>query len=164
MAETQDRLETGAAPTDPGRRRLLNWFLGTTFGALLASVLYPVVKFISPPEIPESTTNQVEAGPTNDPELLEKGYKIIRFGAEPVILIRLSEAEFRAFAGTCTHLDCIVEFHKNEKRLWCNCHNGEYDLQGQVAAGPPPKPLEPFKVDLVAKGSNQPQTIVVSKA
>lgn len=148
---------------DPGRRRLLNWFLGTSLGALFASVVYPILRFVSPPEIPESTTNQVEAGPTNDSELLELGYKIVRFGAEPVILVRLSETEFRAFAGTCTHLDCIVEFQKDKSRLWCNCHNGEYDLQGQQVAGPPPRPLEPFKVDLVYKGPGQPQTIVVSR-
>ena len=157
-------MENETSQTDPGRRKVLNWFLGTSVGALAASVVYPVLRFVSPPEIPESTTNQVEAGPTNDPELLEKGYKIVRFGAEPVILVRLSDTEFRAFAGTCTHLDCIVEFQKDKSRIWCNCHNGEYDLHGQQVAGPPPKPLEVFKVDLVYKGPGQPQTVVVSRA
>lgn len=157
-------MENETSRPDPGRRKLLNWFLGTTLGALFASVVYPVLRFVSPPEIPESTTNQVEAGPTNDPDLLELGYKIVRFGAEPVILVRVSETEFRAFAATCTHLDCIVEFQKDKSRIWCNCHNGEYDLQGQQVAGPPPKPLEPFEVDLVYKGPGQPQTIVVSRA
>ncbi len=147
-----------------GRRRFLTWFLGTSAGALMAAIAYPVARFVSPPEVPEASTNQVEAGPTNDPELLEKGFKIVRFGADPVILVRVSETEYRAFAGTCTHLDCIVEFQKDKQRIWCNCHNGDYNLHGQVVAGPPPKPLEPFKVDLVFKGSGQPQTIVVSRA
>jgi Rieske Fe-S protein len=144
-------------------RRLVNWMLGTSMGALVLSVLYPVARYVSPPEVPEASTNQVEAGPTNDPELLERGFKIIRFGQEPVILIRVSETDYRAFSGTCTHLDCIVEFQKAEQRIWCNCHNGEYSLQGEVVAGPPPRPLEPFKVDLVSKGSGQPQAIVVSR-
>jgi len=155
---------TEITPTGKSRRGFLNWFLGTAAGALAAAVFYPVLRFVSPPEVPEASTNQVEAGATNDPELLEKGFKIVRFGADPVILVRLSDTEFRAFAGTCTHLDCIVEFQKAEQRIWCNCHNGNYNLQGQVVAGPPPKPLEPFKVDLVAKGSGQPKTIVVSRA
>ncbi|MGB5161508.1 MAG: ubiquinol-cytochrome c reductase iron-sulfur subunit [Thermoanaerobaculia bacterium] len=155
---------TETTPSDNSRRRFLNWFLGTAAGALTVAVLYPVLRFVSPPEVPEASTNQVEAGPTNDAELLEKGFKIVRFGADPVILVRLSETEYRAFAGTCTHLDCIVEFQKDKQRIWCNCHNGEYNLHGQVVAGPPPKPLEPFKVDLVFKGSGQPQTIVVSRA
>jgi len=155
---------TEITPSGNSRRRFLNWFLGTAAGALTVAVLYPVLRFVSPPEVPEASTNQVEAGPTNDAELLEKGFKILRFGADPVILVRLSETEYRAFAGTCTHLDCIVEFQKDKQRIWCNCHNGEYNLHGQVVAGPPPKPLEPFKVDLVFKGSGQPQTIVVSRA
>jgi cytochrome b6-f complex iron-sulfur subunit len=156
-------------PETPGagvrnRRSFLNWLLGTSFGALFGSVLYPVARFLSPPNIPEASTRQVEAGAVNDPELLEKGFKILRFGNEPVILVRTSEDDYRAFAGTCTHLDCIVEFHKEPGRIWCNCHNGEYDLRGRVVAGPPPKPLETFEVDLVSKSAGQPKTIVVSRA
>lgn len=149
---------------DGGRRRFLNWFLGTSIGALCASVLYPVARFVSPPVVPEATTRTVEAGPTNDPDLLERGFKIVRFGSEPVILIRVSETDFRAFAGTCTHLDCIVEYHKDKKRIWCNCHNGEYNLSGQVVAGPPPRPLKAFTVDLVAKAVGEPEQIVVTRA
>lgn len=148
----------------PNRRGFLNWLLGTSVGALFASILYPVARFVSPPEIPEASTRQVEAGPVNDPELLEKGFKILRFGNEPVILVRVDEEDYRAFAGTCTHLDCIVEFHKEPGRIWCNCHNGEYDLRGRVVAGPPPKPLETFQVDLVSKAAGQPKTVVVSRA
>ena len=146
------------------RRGFLSWFLGTSFGALFATVAYPVLRYVSPPRIPEASTNQVEAGTTNDPDLLDRGFKIVRFGAEPVILIRLSDSEFRAFAATCTHLDCIVEYQKDKKRIWCNCHNGEYNLSGQQVAGPPPRPLDSYKVDLVAQGVGEPQQIVVSRA
>jgi Rieske Fe-S protein len=148
---------------DRSRRRFINWFLGTSVGALVASTLYPVVRFVSPPEVPEAATNQVQAGSTDDPEMLEKGFKIVRFGNEPVILIRVSDSDFRAFAGTCTHLDCIVEFQKDKQRIWCNCHNGEYNLSGQRVAGPPPAPLETFKVDLVPSSPGQPRQIVVSR-
>jgi Rieske Fe-S protein len=149
---------------DRGRRNVLNWFLGTSVGGLLVAVLYPVARFVSPPDEPEAATHQVEAGATNDPELVEKGFKIVRFGAEPVILIRVSEDEYRAFAATCTHLDCVVEYQKDHARIWCNCHNGEYDLHGRNVAGPPPKPLEPYDVHLVSRGTGQPATIVVSRA
>jgi len=151
-------------PPDVGRRGFINWLLGLSGSALLASVLYPVLRFVSPPRVPEASTNQLEAGRTNDPELLERGFKILRFGSEPVILIRMSDASFRAFSATCTHLDCIVEYQRDKSRIWCNCHNGEYDLTGRNVAGPPPKPLTPFKVDVVARGPAEPGTIVVSRA
>jgi Rieske Fe-S protein len=156
----EDRME---ALPQPGRRRLINWFLGGSFGALIASVIYPILRFISPPRIPEATTAQVEAGDTNDPQLLQKGFKIVRFGADPVIVVRASETDIRALSATCTHLDCIVGYQKDRNRIWCNCHGGSYDLNGNNVGGPPPRPLTPYKVNLVAKGSGT-STIVVSKA
>ena len=146
------------------RRRLLNRFLGTSVGALLASVVYPVLRYVSPPVIPEATTAQVEAGSTNDPELLGRGFKIVRFGADPVILIRVSETEYRAFTATCTHLDCVVEFRQAERVIWCNCHNGQYDLNGRNVAGPPPRPLTPLQVHVVSRGAGQPGSLVVSRS
>jgi len=152
-----------AGQADAGRRRLLNWFLGSSTAALLVSILYPILRFISPPKVPEAATDQVDAGPTNDPDLLGQGYKIIRFGSEPVIVVRVSDGDIRAFSATCTHLACIVEFRRREQDIFCNCHGGEYDLRGRNVAGPPPRPLTAFKVDLVAKGGAGAKTIVVSK-
>jgi cytochrome b6-f complex iron-sulfur subunit len=159
--------DTPARAADDGavfdRRRLLNWFLGTSFGAMLVAVIYPVFRYVTPPRIAEANTNEVDAGPVNDPELREKGFKILRFGAEPVILVRTGEERFYAMSATCTHLDCIVGYQKEHNRVWCNCHGGAYDLEGRNVSGPPPKPLTPYKVNLVARGSG-PATIVVSKA
>jgi cytochrome b6-f complex iron-sulfur subunit len=151
-----------AIPT-PERRRFINWLLGTSFGALIASVVYPIIRFISPPRIPEPSTAQIEAGDTNDPVLLQKGFKIVRFGADPVIVIRVAENDVRALTATCTHLDCIVGYQKDQTRIWCNCHGGSYDLNGRNIGGPPPRPLTPLKVNLVAKGGGS-SVIVVSKA
>jgi len=151
------------SPGGPNRRRFLNWFLTTSVGALAAAIAYPILRFVSPPEMPDAGTHQVEAGFTNDPDLLDKGYKIVRFGNEPVIVVRVDEGDIRAFAGTCTHLDCIVEYRREKRRIWCNCHNGQYNLQGKQVAGPPPRPLDPFRVDLVARGSGQPRQIVISR-
>jgi Rieske Fe-S protein len=145
------------------RRRLLNWFLGTSIGALVASVIYPVARYVTPPKIAEASTNQIEAGDVNDPQLRDKGFKIVRFGAEPVILIKAGDNDYKALSATCTHLDCIVGFQKEQGRIFCNCHGGAYDLNGRNICGPPPRPLTPYKVNLVAKGS-EPALIVVSKA
>ena len=144
------------------RRSFINWFLGTSFGALIVAVIYPVVRFISPPRIPEASMQQVEAGDSSDPTLLQKGFKIVRFGADPVIVVRVAENDIRAFSATCTHLDCIVGYQKDKTRVWCNCHGGSYDVNGRNLGGPPPRPLTPYKVNLVAKNGSS--TIVVSKA
>ncbi len=148
---------------DSSRRRFLNWFLGSSLGALVAAVLYPVARFLNPP--PEATvvTNEVDAGEINDPQFVDQGFKIVRFGSQPVIVVRVAESDFRAFSGVCTHLACIVEYRKAPHVIWCNCHNGQYNLQGQVVGGPPPKPLMPYNVHLVAQGAGRPAKVVVSK-
>ena len=155
-----DQVESGGSFN---RRKLLNWFLGTSAGALAVAVIYPVFRYMTPPKIAEASTNQVEAGQVNDPQLRDKGYKILRFGAEPVILVKAADNDFRAFSATCTHLDCIVGFQKDKSQIYCNCHGGTYDLTGRNVAGPPPRPLTPYKVNVVAKGS-EPGLIVVTKA
>jgi len=149
---------------DIGRRRLINAFLGTSVGAFVASVVYPILRFVSPPRVPEAATHQVEVGPTNDPELLEKGFKIIPFGQEPVIVIRVADDDYRAFSATCTHLDCVVEYQRAERRIWCNCHDGHYDLAGRNVAGPPPRPLTPYPVHLVRSTPGQPASVIVRRS
>lgn len=150
---------------DATRRRFLNWFLGLSAGALAAAVVYPVLRFFTPPEIAEAITNQVEVGRTNDPELLEKGFKIVRFGEDPVIVIRVAEDDFRAFSAVCTHLACIVSYRPELRRIWCYCHNGVFDLTGKNVGGPPPRPLAPYAVHVVpGKAPADPGTLVVERS
>lgn len=157
-------LTTPSGPeVDSSRRRFLDWFLGTSLGALLAAVIYPVARFLSPPRVPEATTSQAEAGRVNDPEFLDEGFKIIRFGQEPAIVIRVAEDDFRAFSATCTHLDCTVSYRKDRRLIWCYCHNGIYDLTGKNIGGPPPRPLTPYRVQMAAEGSG-PARLIVEKA
>lgn len=151
-------------PPNESRRGFVNWFLGSAMAALAGAVIYPIARFVSPPRIPEASMNQVDAGTVDDPELAEKGYKIVRFGARPVILLRVADGEYRAFSATCTHLDCIVEYQKKERRIFCNCHGGEYDLNGRNVAGPPPRPLERYEVKVLAASGGRPASLVVSRA
>lgn len=138
------------------RRRFLNYLLGTSFGATLLAILYPVIKFISPPEVIEAAQTSVVAGKTG--ELAANSGKIFKFGNKPGLLIRTPSGELKAFSATCTHLDCIVQYQPESKQIWCACHNGQYNLSGQNVGGPPPRPLEEFAVN--TRGDE----IIVSKS
>jgi Rieske Fe-S protein len=48
----------------------------------------------------------------------------------------------RVLASSCTHLGCGVRWDQDRERFLCPCHGGEYDAEGTVVAGPPPRPLE----------------------
>ena len=131
----------------PGRRRFLDGFLGVAITSLAAAVLYPVIRYISPPRIPEAASNRVLAGKV--PELKQDGWKIFPFGSEAGILIEKVPGEYVALSATCTHLECTVQFDKPSKRIWCACHNGYYDLTGRNVAGPPPRPLTSYEVQVI---------------
>lgn len=128
------------------RRRFIAWFLRTSVGALAAAVLFPVFRFLSPPSVAEDTGTRVLAGRVS--EMGREKWKIFPFGSEPGILVETSPGAYAAFSATCTHLDCTVQFENSSKRIWCACHNGYYDLQGRNVAGPPPKPLTPYEVQV----------------
>jgi cytochrome b6-f complex iron-sulfur subunit len=151
------------APPDPSRRRFVDRLLGTSFGVLLAWILYPVLRFLEPAEVPEAAANQVDAGTADDPDLVANGFKIVPFGNEPVILVRSAEGEYHAFSATCTHLDRIVEYRSDRSLLWCNCHNGQFDLNGQVVGGPPPRPLRPYRVHVVEGEGGRAASLVVER-
>jgi Rieske Fe-S protein len=129
-----------------GRRSLLNWLLGLWGGGVLGSVFYPVARYLAPPDIPEAAT--LSAGAGSAESLLPNSGRVVPFGSRPAIVIRTPTGELRAFSAICTHLDCTVQYRPDLQRIWCACHNGEYDLNGRNVAGPPPRPLEAYDVNV----------------
>ena len=126
------------------RRTWLTWLLGGGVAASLGSFLYPVVRFLNPPQVSEAAVNEVAAGKVQD--LKPNSGKIVKFGNKPALLVRVSETEWKAFSAVCTHLNCTVQYQDTTKQIWCACHNGTYDMSGRVVSGPPPKPLQEYAV------------------
>jgi Rieske Fe-S protein len=132
--------------TNNNRRDFLGMLLGGGFFAWIISLFYPVFRFLEPPKVEEVKVSSVKIGAVEEME--RDSGKIIKFGNKPVIVIRKTEGEYIAFAGVCTHLDCIVQFRKDYGQIYCACHNGRYDLNGRNVSGPPPAPLKKFGVTI----------------
>jgi len=139
------------------RRRFLNRLLSTWAGGVLVSILYPVVRYLVPPQVPEAATRTVSAGKAVT--LVANSARIVPFGSTPVIVVRTATGELRAFGGTCTHLACTVQYRPDLGHIWCACHDGHYDLNGRNISGPPPAPLTTFDVNV--KGDD---IVIVRKA
>ena len=129
------------------RKRFLDWLLGGSVGGLLAAVVYPVTRYIIPPKLAEATVSTVvlpfEAG-----DMAANSGRIFKFGSKPAMIVKTATGELRAFSAECTHLDCTVQYRDDLHEIWCACHNGHYDLQGKNIEGPPPRPLDTYKVDV----------------
>ena len=61
-------------------------------------------------------------------------------------LRRVNDQEFIAFSTICTHLGCPVRWLATADLFMCPCHGGVFYANGQVASGPPPKPLNRYPV------------------
>ncbi len=133
----------GREQVQPGRR-WVNAVLASSIVASIASILYPVIRFIIPVEVMESTSRSVVAAKAS--ELKRNSSKIFKFGSKPALLVRTADDEWKAFLATCTHLNCTVQYRDNLRLIWCACHGGTYDLQGRNVSGPPPRPLDPLQV------------------
>jgi Rieske Fe-S protein len=141
---------------DSERRNFLNWFIGTTAGAFLLSIFYPLSRYLIPPKAEESTARTVTLA-IKAQEIKPNSGQIFRFGSQPAILINTPAGELKAFSAVCTHLACIVQYRSDISHVWCACHNGHFDLNGKNIEGPPPRPLDEYAVNV--KGDQ----IVVSK-
>ena len=128
------------------RRHLLNTLLSSGIAATAASIFYPILRFIIPPEAAESAVMSVSAGRPDD--VPPNTGTIFKFGSEPGLLVRTTEGELKAFSARCTHLNCTVQYDPAQKLIVCACHNGQFDLNGKNVAGPPPKPLPALTVNV----------------
>lgn len=72
------------------------------------------------------------------------GYLIIS-SLPAVIVLRLSDTEFRAFTAVCTHSGCIVS-NFSANRINCACHGSQFDTRGQVVRGPASRQLVSYPV------------------
>ncbi len=52
------------------------------------------------------------------------------------------------FSAVCSHLGCLVSYHKDKQEFVCPCHGGKYDLTGRNISGPPPAPLTRFPLKI----------------
>jgi Rieske Fe-S protein len=123
--------------------------------ALLGAAGYPVLRYLWPPRGTEASVSSVVAGKAG--ELATNSAKIFRFGNRPGLLVRTPQDELKAFSAVCTHLNCTVQYDRDTSVIWCACHNGKFDLNGQVISGPPPRPLEAYQVN------QQGDDVIVSK-
>ncbi|HTT18905.1 MAG TPA: Rieske 2Fe-2S domain-containing protein [Candidatus Sulfotelmatobacter sp.] len=126
------------------RRQWIGALLGGGVLASLASFLYPVLRYLIPPVIPDLGGDEIVAAKLA--ELRPNSAKIFRFGSRPGLLIMNADSSYRALSATCTHLGCTVQYRSDLRQIWCACHNGIYDLNGRNISGPPPRPLDVFDV------------------
>jgi cytochrome b6-f complex iron-sulfur subunit len=76
--------------------------------------------------------------------------RLVRHGVTPFYVVRLDATRVLALSAVCTHVRCILDYEPARRTLVCPCHDGRFDLSGNVLSGPPPRPLPGFPVSVRA--------------
>jgi nitrite reductase/ring-hydroxylating ferredoxin subunit len=146
------------------RRNWLLRFLEASIAMTVAAVFYPVGRYLWPrPATNSGGLTMIAPYRMNQlkPDAAGRWPPPFNFGGKPCLLF-LVDGQPRAVNAVCTHLQCTVEYRPVQNDIFCNCHNGVYDLNGRNVAGPPPRPLEVYKA---VKGGGKPgeEEIIVSR-
>ena len=61
-----------------------------------------------------------------------------------VFVVRKDESQVLVLSNVCTHLACRVSWHPDLQHYVSPCHDGHFDVVGEVVSGPPPRPLDEY--------------------
>jgi cytochrome b6-f complex iron-sulfur subunit len=125
---------------------LLATFVGG-FAAACARFFFPNVIY--------EPSQKFNAGPAKSYDI---GVSTKWLNEQRVWIVR-NETGFYALWARCTHLGCTPNWFGDQSRFKCPCHGSNFNPEGDVIAGPAPKPLLRAKIDLAATGD-----LIVDKA
>lgn len=93
-------------------------------------------------EVPINLTDVPELAPVGGTYHLE--YEDLQ---RDILVVHVSASQFMAVNIKCTHRGCDLDYHSDEKRLYCPCHGAEFDLYGRVLKGPADKALNYYHAE-----------------
>ena len=129
-----------SSPERQTRRSFLDLLLSVSVLAWLGSVLYPVLRYLKPLSLP-GPSGPVRLTRAEVAKVEVDKFAIIPVGSVRLLVFEDPQGELRALDAKCTHEGCTVRYVARDALIWCACHNGRFDLEGRVLAGPPPRPL-----------------------
>lgn len=81
-------------------------------------------------------------------ELPQNGSKTFKdLSGREMVLVN-TEQGLKAISTSCTHLGCKAYWEPDNDRFFCPCHDGVFDINGNVVSGPPPRPLDRYEVEV----------------
>ena len=142
------------------RRQFVNVVM-TALGAIMGAVIgLPVIGFLVSPAIQVRKKEDwiplgpLEKYPVGTPTLFTfnrskvNGWEksVTSYG---VFVLRKSDSEVMVLSNRCTHLSCRVNWKEAAQAYVCPCHDAQFDINGKVLGGPPPRPLDQYAGDKV---------------
>jgi cytochrome b6-f complex iron-sulfur subunit len=135
-------------------RRNFLWLGWASFIAFLGSGAAATARFFFPNVIYEPS-QKFNAGSAKSYTV---GVDTRWLNEERMWIIRTNQG-FYALWARCTHLGCTPNWFPDQNRFRCPCHGSNYTIEGDVIAGPAPRPLWRAQIELASTGD-----LIVDKA
>ena len=75
------------------------------------------------------------------------GWKIISEKSTAWV-VKTGDSQVTAFGPQCTHLGCAYHWEQDKKEFLCPCHTSLFTIDGKVASGPAPRPLDRYQTKI----------------
>lgn len=148
--------ETMGHGDDIGRRKFLAGIIGVVAGAVTAVVGLPAIAYIISPGVKNPNEDEwITLGPISSLEPgVPTGFPYSRSIQDGWVESTQTGVAYAVthdgqtvtvFSNQCTHLSCRVTWKQDMNGFFCPCHDGLFDIDGEVVAGPPPRPLDEFE-------------------
>ena len=146
--------------TELPRRRFLTLAIGLLNGLIALALAVPGVGYLLTPVFRQGSATWVRLGSVGDfgsgrprkvdfKYVSQSGYSRSEKTRFVWVVADLDESsKVVVFSPTCSHTGCNVAWQDNEQKFVCPCHEGRYDINGEVVSGPPPRPLTKLPVQI----------------
>ncbi len=139
-----------------GRRKFLTGIIGVVAGAVATLVGIPAIGYLISPGVKKQNEDKwLTLGPISSltpgvPTGFPYSRRIKDGWVESTqsgiaYAVTHDGHEVKVFSNLCTHLNCRVTWNEARQGFFCPCHDGLFGINGEVLAGPPPRPLDQFK-------------------
>lgn len=152
------RPEGRQRPGGPGgeevsRRSFLKSSILTVGGVISAVLLYPAARYFLHPALRRrGDTTWTQVAPVSEipvgtptfityEERVKDGWTVVTLSKGAWVLTSDGQ-DFRVYDPHCTHLGCPYYWNPDRGLFLCPCHDGVFDIQGNVVSGPPPRALD----------------------
>jgi cytochrome b6-f complex iron-sulfur subunit len=146
MAGQDERPAATPQPGEAGeRRQFLKWLSGGFLSLWALGGAAALAAYLKAPERNEASAERmVSVGRLEELRVGEA--HLIQHGITPFYVLRLDATRVVALSAVCTHMRCILNFDRERKGLRCPCHDGRFDLNGNVVSGLPQRALPRYEV------------------
>lgn len=147
-------------PVEVSRRKFLTVFVGSAIAAVAAAVAWSLTGYFLSPvfarpahktAIAIAKTSEIPIGiPTyiTYEEAVCDGWVTTTI-SRGAWIVNKDGKDFVVYDPHCTHLGCAYYWDHGKNIFQCPCHNGQFDINGNVLTGPPPRPLDRLPFDIV---------------